>query len=164
MKKKVTRQCKRLFSGFVAAAVLCSMLPVQVLAYESEPSQEVAQSGQSQSVAEVKDSGVPIFSGRNAELEETCTVTFDPKDGSPFPSWHEETVFVGELVPEPEKPEREGYIFKGWFSYLNADGSPKYWDFNEDVILPAEEPGPYNITLWADWEQACIVAFDPDDG
>ena len=46
-----------------------------------------------------------------------------------------------ELVPEPESPVREGFVFEGW--YKDPECKVK-WDFRKDI--PTEE-----ITLYAKW-------------
>ena len=94
----------------------------------------------------------------SAKSNDECIVVFDPDDGkTQYQDFYKTTVRKGDKVTDiPEDPQREGYFFKGWYAYLDDD-NPVHWDFEKDV---AEE----NTTLWADWEEGCIVAFDPDDG
>lgn len=47
----------------------------------------------------------------------------------------------GELLPEPEEPTKEGYIFTGWFTDENYETE---WNFEEDLVTE-------NITLYARW-------------
>ncbi|MFR3728120.1 InlB B-repeat-containing protein [Lacrimispora sp.] len=91
--------------------------------------------------------------------EKACLVAFNPDDGvTAYNDFYKVMVPAGSLVTaKPDTPKREGYIFKGWYSYLDENNNPVLWDFNTDII---EE----NTTLWACWEKACLVAFDPDDG
>ncbi|NYB74982.1 InlB B-repeat-containing protein [Sedimentibacter hydroxybenzoicus DSM 7310] len=93
-----------------------------------------------------------------ADWEEGCIVVFDPDDGeAQYKDFYKTTVHKGDKVTDiPEDPQRDGYFFKGWYAYLDDEG-PVYWNFEDDVV---EE----NTTLWADWEEGCIVVFDPDDG
>lgn len=93
------------------------------------------------------------------EFSRTFTVAFDPDDGvTTYENFFKVTVSEGSLIPaKPSTPKRDGYIFKGWYGYLDENYEPVLWNFKTDII---EE----NTTLWAFWEKACLVAFDPDDG
>ncbi|MBO5095975.1 MAG: InlB B-repeat-containing protein [Bacilli bacterium] len=82
-----------------------------------------------------------------------CKVSFEYKiitfsDGKTFGSadW-----IVGEPYPEPKSPEKEGYVFKGWY----LDG--KKYDFSKPVMG--------DITLVAEWEELFYtVTFDTKGG
>lgn len=116
------------------------------------------------------DNDKPVFWNFNSDIvednttlwafwEKACLVAFDPDDGiSTYEEFFKATVPTGSLVsPTPNTPKRDGYIFKGWYGYLDSNYEPVFWNFNSDTV---EE----NTTLWAHWEEACVVAFDPDDG
>ena len=101
-----------------------------------------------------------------AAWEESCRVAFDPDDGkTQYQDFYKTTVPVGGTVTDiPEDPvrgkdhlTRTNYTFKGWYAYLDENGEPELWDFEKDTVQE-------NTTLWAAWEENCIVAFDPDDG
>jgi hypothetical protein len=92
-----------------------------------------------------------------AAWEKGCIVAFDPGDGTQYQNFYKVTVHVGDTVAEPADPVRDGYLFKGWYAYLDENNAPVFWDFENGTV---EE----NITLWAAWEKGCIVVFDPDDG
>lgn len=70
-----------------------------------------------------------------SEPKETCTVTFDAKNGT-------EPVKVvvekGKTVSEPKTPIREGWTFDGWEDKIG-------YDFNFDTKITSD------ITLYAEW-------------
>lgn len=70
-----------------------------------------------------------------------CTVSFDSNGGTPVA---DQTVQFGEKLQEPLPPEREGYVFAGWYKdiYLKEK-----WDFESDTVQG-------NMRLYAKWEQA----------
>ena len=86
-------------------------------------------------------------------------VVFDPDDGiSEFGDFYKTTVAEGSTVTDrPDDPQRDGYVFAGWYGYLDAEDNPVLWDFKENAVTE-------NTTLWAAWEKAHLVVFDPDDG
>ena len=93
-----------------------------------------------------------------AAWEEACIVAFDPDDGTQYGDFYKTTVPVGgKVTDKPADPTRDGYLFKGWYGYLDGNNEPVMWNFENDTVTE-------NTTLWAAWEEACIVAFDPDDG
>jgi uncharacterized repeat protein (TIGR02543 family) len=83
------------------------------------------------------------------------TVTFDSDGGSAVPS---ERVVLGDLVPRPANPKKEGCKFAGWYREATLD---TLWNFPSDVVADS-------ITLYAGWfEKNAItytVAFDSRDG
>lgn len=89
----------------------------------------------------------------------TFTVAFDPDDGiTTYVDFFKVTVPGGKLIStKPSVPKRNGYLFKGWYGFLDDHNEPVLWNFNTDTVKE-------NTTLWAFWEEACLVAFDPDDG
>jgi len=94
----------------------------------------------------------------DAPQPETVMVIFDPDDGTQYEDFYKTTVPVGgKITHKPADPTRDGYLFKGWYGYSDENDEPVKWDFANDTVSE-------NTTLWAAWEEACIVAFDPDDG
>ncbi|PXX49229.1 putative repeat protein (TIGR02543 family) [Hungatella effluvii] len=93
------------------------------------------------------------------ELSGNCLVVFDPNDGKTgYGGFYKVTVPLNSIVSsQPKDPARDGYIFNGWYAYLDESGDPVHWDFENDTVTE-------NTTLWADWENGCLVIFDPDDG
>ena len=55
-------------------------------------------------------------------------VSFDTGGGTEIPY---QKLRYGQLVQEPEAPERPGYVFDGWYYEGDADGS---WDFTSDKV------------------------------
>ncbi len=68
------------------------------------------------------------------------TVTFDSKGGTDVPSVSQ---MYGELLQEPQPPERQGYRFTGWFRD-HACYEP--WNLAEDLV-------ECDMTLYAGWEK-----------
>lgn len=61
----------------------------------------------------------------------------------------------GELLEEPEKPIRNGYMFTGWYKDITKK---EKWDFENDVL-------ERNTTLFADWETAVYkINLELNDG
>ncbi|MBR3356622.1 MAG: DUF4214 domain-containing protein [Solobacterium sp.] len=91
----------------------------------------------------------------------TYTVSFDDGSGSVT----EVPVISGHMVPEPEDPEKEGYVFAGWYN-----GETEY-DFTqpvtEDLILKAKwEKLTYVLKEWKwneDFSQASAVFVSEQD-
>ena len=82
----------------------------------------------------------------------TFEVTFDADNGTEIVT---ETVGYGEKANEPEEPEKEGFIFLGWYT-----DEGELWDFNDPVMD--------DMTLTADWVDDATavftVTFDYNDG
>lgn len=55
------------------------------------------------------------------------TVSFDPNGGTDVSN---QELTYGDVIPEPEPPTREGYVFDGWYA---DDALSEPWDFNEPV-------------------------------
>ncbi|WRS28516.1 InlB B-repeat-containing protein [Oscillospiraceae bacterium MB08-C2-2] len=96
-----------------------------------------------------------------AAWEKGCIVAFDPADGTGYNDFYKVTVAAGSTITDrPADPTRDGFLFKGWYAYLDGNGSPVFWNFETDTITE-------NTTLWAAWaawEKSYIVVFDPADG
>lgn len=75
----------------------------------------------------------------NTATEVTYKVEFNTNGGSKLKS---QTVKDGEKVSEPSVPQKEGYIFKGW--YIDNDFT-KVYDFTKKVTS--------DLTLYAKWEK-----------
>ncbi len=69
---------------------------------------------------------------------ESYTCTFESNGGSEVPSVK---VAKGKRLSEPDEPEKEGYIFTGWFKDQQLT---KKWNFNSDTVKS-------DITLYAGW-------------
>lgn len=69
------------------------------------------------------------------------TVSYNSKGGSDVPAQND--VMYGDLLPKPEPPTREGYVFQGWYLDENETQS---WDFETN---PVEQ----SMTLYAAWEK-----------
>lgn len=69
------------------------------------------------------------------------TITFDSKGGTDIAMLTD--VMYGDLIPEPEAPTREGYIFRGWYTDENFLYA---WDFETMEV-------PQSLTLYASWEK-----------
>ena len=73
----------------------------------------------------------------------TRTVTFDSQGGSTVA---EQTDEYGFHATAPADPEKEGYVFQGWFTAADETGSPYDW----------HKPVTEDITLYAHWTQKTI--------
>ncbi len=77
------------------------------------------------------------------------TVTWNLNyEGAPSPE--AERAEAGTFLTEPSEPEREGFIFTGWYKEAACDN---LWNFTADVITG-------NTELYAGWEEAadgCIT-------
>lgn len=80
----------------------------------------------------------------DGEKDEYCTVSFDTDGGSEIA---DVVVEKGSTISAPENPEKEGYIFVGW--YMDPEFDTVFL-FDEDVITE-------DITLYALW-----IKDDPD--
>ncbi len=94
-------------------------------------------------------------------------ITFDSAGGSVVPS---KLVSYGKAMGALPTPEREGYVFKGWY---NIDVSYKYNSMAGGAInikeaLPITSSTIYrykgDAVLTAHWEEAYTITFDPADG
>lgn len=83
----------------------------------------------------------------------SITVTFQMNTEGASPV--QTTVAVGETIPEPAAPVREGYTFQGWST--QATGGALY-----DFSAPAPER---NVTLYAVWKQeSAKITYVLDNG
>ncbi|MBE7718087.1 MAG: hypothetical protein E7243_01020, partial [Lacrimispora celerecrescens] len=82
-----------------------------------------------------------------ATWEEACIVAFDPDDGTQYEDFYKTTVSVGgKVTHKPANPTRDGYLFKGWYGYLDENDKPVMWDFENGTVTE-------NMTLWASWKE-----------
>lgn len=81
----------------------------------------------------------------------TYTITFEVNGGS---SINDVVVNEGAYVNEPSVPEKEGFLFMGWFV-----------DSNLSVEAQFTQPIIENMTLYAKWEkQAFVLSFQTTGG
>ena len=82
-----------------------------------------------------------------ADWEKGCLVVFDPDDGkTEYNNFYKVTLPINSTVTsQPEAPVRDGYLFNGWYAYLDESGEPVLWDFEKDTVTE-------NTTLWAAWD------------
>ncbi|WP_460645372.1 InlB B-repeat-containing protein, partial [Lacrimispora brassicae] len=92
-----------------------------------------------------------------AAWEEGCFVAFDFNDGTSTEYYSVTVPVGGKITSKPVDPTRDGYLFKGWYSYRDQNQKPVIWDFENDTVMN-------NMSLWASWEEACFVTFDLNDG
>ncbi len=84
------------------------------------------------------------------ESSETCTVTFDSKDGTAVEA---QEVAMGRRAVKPVTPIRQRYSFAGWFKDM---GLSKEYSFNSLVTE--------DLTLYAKWEEVSPIAYIGEDG
>ena len=87
---------------------------------------------------------IVLLSGCDILLGLYATVDFDSNGGTRVKPTY---VSFGDLANEPRDPERNGYIFIGW--YLGN----KKWDFNKDIVQK-------DITLKAFWKPDNPANYD----
>lgn len=81
-----------------------------------------------------------------------CKVHFETNGGSEIA---DTSAIFGETIERPGDPEREGYIFAGWYADLDLT---KPWDFVNDTVRG-------NMTLYAAWTKNAAQATTPaEDG
>lgn len=66
------------------------------------------------------------------------------------------SVDSGDKVSKPRDPEREGYIFLGWYTDEDSTKSKYEYDFSDRVYD--------DLDLYAHWEKGYTVTFDYNDG
>lgn len=81
-------------------------------------------------------------------------VTFDTDGGSEILT---QKLRYGNLIEEPETPQKAGYVFNGWVTAEDTSLAEK-WDFSKDKVEG-------DMVLYALWNPAQItVKFDLDGG
>jgi uncharacterized repeat protein (TIGR02543 family) len=86
------------------------------------------------------------------EPEAAYTVCFDAGGGDVAYSVE---VARGDALTEPDPPEREGAVFRGWYA---DPGLVRYWSFSTGRVSG-------DMTLYAAWDPSpCLVTFDPMGG
>ncbi len=87
------------------------------------------------------DNALALLQDALALLEKvTCTLTLNPDNGSDIITI---TVKKGEKATEPQKPEKTGFDFEGWF----AEGEETAFDFENTPVMA-------DGTLTARWKEA----------
>ena len=102
-------------------------------------------SGQPIREIEMPAEDLNIYAGWSPE---TWKVAFDTMGGSEAPQ--EQAVKDGEQAERPEDPQRDGYLFLGWFTDPKERDTRQAWDFGQQV-----EAG---MTLYAGWLPAGEMA------
>ena len=164
MRKATHRKMGKFMSLLLTVILICGMLPVQVLAAETdsapvtmleetEPNDQIDADGEGDAVSTKE-----TLTGTE-EPEKGCIVAFDPDDGkTEYNGFFKVTVPVGSKVTDkPADPTRDGYLFKGWYGYVDENNVPVLWDFETDAA-------PGNMTLWAAWEEGYTIFFELNDG
>uniref|UniRef100_UPI0028B1915C InlB B-repeat-containing protein n=1 Tax=Lacrimispora sp. TaxID=2719234 RepID=UPI0028B1915C len=89
---------------------------------------------------------------------ETVMVVFDLDDGTQYEDLYKTTVLAGgKITHKPADPTKDGYLFKGWYGYVDGNNEPVMWDFEHDTV-------PGNMVLLAAWEKTYLVMYDLNDG
>lgn len=73
-------------------------------------------------------------------LTTECTVKFESRGGTEI---QPQMVQYGEKVVRPDDPQREGFVFNGWYADIDLT---EPWDFEEDLVQE-------NMTLYAAWKK-----------
>lgn len=91
-----------------------------------------------------------LYGGWELNVIETVeyTVTFQPNNGSAVTSV---TVEEGKLIPRPDTPVREGYVFMGWYT---DEALTSGWNFDIDTVAS-------DMTLYGNWKKEEVE--DPND-
>lgn len=71
-------------------------------------------------------------------LSSECTVKFESNGGTAIPDI---TVNYGDKISYPDEPEKDGYIFDGWYTDIHLTDP---WNFSTDTVQG-------NMTLYAKW-------------
>ena len=79
------------------------------------------------------------------------TVTYDTQGSGAVDS---EDVYSGYKATQPADPDKDGYIFGGWFKEAACTNA---WNFDTDVVTG-------NITLYAKWMACFLVTFNSQGG
>ena len=84
------------------------------------------------------------------------TVVFETNGGSKVES---QSVMIGTYVEKPEDPEKEGYLFEGWFADEELTDE---WDFENDYVDYDKANAASEIILYAKWtmEEIEDIAID----
>lgn len=149
---------KRLLSLLLAGILIFSLVPAQVLATDgaedAAPSEEATVPTVMLMTDPVNSSdGDDTDPSEQAEAEPTEAtkpirmVTFDSNGGSAVAP---DNVLDGSTVDRPKDPEKDGFIFGGWYH------GDTLWDFDDAVTE--------DIDLTAKWLEAVTVTFDTDGG
>ncbi len=83
-----------------------------------------------------------------ANEDKAFKVSYDSLGGSSIDS---QTIVKGKKIVEPESPERNGYIFAGWFKDAELKDP---WDFTADSVTA-------DMILYAKWSQIIVTEVVP---
>ena len=89
--------------------------------------------------------GGGIFAALNIfnqnQANRMCTVLFETRGGTPLPS---QEVEAGTYLTSPESPQKEGYIFKAWYTDAERTQKAKFpFQVTEDVVFYARYRKPH---------------------
>ena len=88
------------------------------------------------------------------------TITYDKQGGKDTVGERTLKVLYEHDLPSIVRPQREGYVFDGYFTGKNGTGT-KYYNADGSAAKIWEEPG--NTTLYAKWKICSIDYFCPGD-
>ena len=96
---------------------------------------------------------VPMNEGHIAYAKwRNYTATFDSQGGSAVPAV--ENLEHGTTIPLPEVPQKDGYLFNGWYK---ESALINQWNFSEDTINS-------DITMYAKWFGGPVEVGNPGPG
>ena len=178
MQKNTYSKIGRFISLLLTVVLVCSMIPMNANANDEMVSLfDEEQDMERNNIEEDETKSILPSDNDLAILEEEATETAAETIPEAFVSPQSETVIVnfdlddgtytkfygvivqegGKVTDRPADPTREGYVFKGWYGYVDGNNEPVMWDFENDTV-------PGNMVLWAAWEKAYLVMYDINDG
>lgn len=140
------KKAAKMLSLFLCTAMLFTMTPVNALAVKSR---ETISAAHTIKIAE-KQFTLKLNVSYTKETISDCTVTFETNGGSAVEN---QIVKEGETIAVPAVPEKEGFVFVGW--YADADFTAAF-DFNKPVTT--------SCTVFARWIDASDKTDTDGDG